>query len=92
MCQQHLNWVTASAVSKRALTNQSTCSHKYVALKIINNIRHREEEYNFKKSSILPLFVSVTSTAQVRVLVVVAHTFKVQIRWANDRFLNCVVL
>ena len=51
-----------------------------------------EEVGDFKKSGILCQFVSVTSTAQICVLVLVAHTFKVQIGWTNCGCLNCAVL
>ena len=57
------------------LTNQSTCSDKYVVLRMINNIKRREQVHNFKKSGILCQFTSVTSGTQVRVLVLSAHTF-----------------
>ena len=51
-----------------ALTNPSTCSEKYVVLRIINNIKRREEVCIPKKLIVLCQFASVTGRAQVRVL------------------------
>ena len=50
----------------------------YVTLGIINKIRRREQVHNAKKSTILCQFTPVRSRAEVFLLVLFEHTFKVQ--------------